>query len=196
MPINVLLSFLRSLFVNEFLLSKMSAPSGVAYPLWFRENVVNATGTIEQIAAQFNCSRSSIVRFRRLNSAGQGLQGGRRQVSSPDARKFLFSAQDVVNMLQFISIYPQVSLAELQSYFLLGFNITVSTSTLCRELKRCGYSRKNINRFSVRRDEAQRIRWWVNGPHLNGVAGVNADMLVDIDESTFTWDSVQSTGTR
>ena len=114
--------------------------------------MVSATGSLEDIAEQFNCSRASVVRFRRLNSAGQGLQGRRNQVTSPDERKFLLSAQDVVNMLKFIGIYPQVSLAELQSYFLLGFTISVSTSTWCRELKRYRNSRKQFDRFSVRRD--------------------------------------------
>ena len=132
-----------------------------------------------------------MVRFRRLNAAGQGLGGGREPQTSPFQRNFLLSPADIINMMQFISIVPQATLVELQSYFLLGFNISVSTSTLCREIKNCGYSRKNINRFSIRRDEAQRILWWVNGPNQNGVAGANADILVDIDESTFTWDSAQ-----
>ena len=168
-----------------------SRPSGVAYPLWFRENVVAATGTISDIAQQFNCSTVTVSRFRCLHVAGEGLGGGRRLVSAPDDRNFLLSTDDVVNMLQFISMCPQATLAELQSYFLLGFDIAVSKSTLCRELQNCGYSRKQINRFSIRRDEAQRILWWVNGPLQNGVAGVNPDVLVDIDESTFTWDSAQ-----
>ena len=119
------------------------------------------------------------------------VKGGRRPITNPDDRRLILSADDVVNMLQFISICPQVSLAELQSYLELGLHVSVSMSTLCRELKRCGFSRKKINRFSQKRDETQRIDWWVRGVHLNGVAGVNPDMLVDIDESTFTWDSAQ-----
>ena len=183
-----------SLFQNKIILeirSNMLSPNGVAYPEWFRSNIVAATGTIDDIALQFNCSRASVVRFRRLARNGEPLAGGRQPKLHPDDRKWILTADVVVHMLEFISMSPQVSLVELQSFLLCGFNITVSQSTVCRELKRCGYSRKKINRFSMNRDEVQRVNWWLNSVDNRGVAALNPDLLVDIDKSTFTWDSAQ-----
>ena len=169
----------------------MNWPRGVAYPVWFRANIVSASGSIDDIAERYHCSRASVIRFRRLSARGLPLAGGRQPILNPDDRNWTLNSDQVVDMLQFICMCPQVSLVELQSYLLLGFHVNVSQSTLCRELRRCGFSRKKINRFSSQRNEAQRVDWWVNGIHNNGVAGVNPDLLVDIDESTFTWDSAQ-----
>ena len=164
----------------------MNRPSGVPFPEWFRANVVSASGTIDEISSTFHCSQASVSRWRRRILDGKPLKGG-----GAHAEKCVLSADDVMNMLQFVSLCPMVSLPELQSYLLLGFEVDVSQSTLCRELQRCGFSRKKIQRFSNLRDEAQRISWWVLGVHQNGVCGLDHNLLVDIDESTFTWDSAQ-----
>ena len=168
----------------------MHHPVGVRYPLWFRRNVVASTLTHADTASQFGISVSSVVRFRDLALVGL-LEGGRRVEVDPSDRKLTLTPEDIEGLLVFLTVCPQATLRELQSYLFEGHRVIVSISTLCRELKRCGYSRKKLKRFSMLRDESERVRWWTSSPHNRGVAGLNVDLLVDIDESTFTWDSAQ-----
>ena len=167
----------------------LSRPTGVSYPLWFRENVVASTLSAPKTAAAFGISAGSVHRFRALHRAGQ-LEGGRKP-RDVDSRNLTLTPDDIEGLMIFVNISPQATLRELQSYLLHGHHVQVSTSTVCRELKRCGMSRKKLKRFSLLRDEEERIKWWTSPPHENGVAGLDVDSIIDIDESTFTWDSAQ-----
>ena len=84
----------------------MNNPSGVAYPLWFRANVVAATGTISEVAQQFHCSEASVSRFRRLNAAGH-LGGGRLPVALIEDRKLLLAPKTLCTCFSLLAFVPK-----------------------------------------------------------------------------------------
>ena len=57
-----------------------------------------------------------------------------------------------------------------------------------RELRRLGFTRKKLAHLSRRRDEAQRVSWWISPPMPavpggpRGVHGLDTRLLIDIDE--------------
>jgi hypothetical protein len=85
--------------------------------------------------------------------------------------------------------------ASLQSYvdFLkIVCNVTISKSTVCRELKKLGFSYKNMEYYSMSRDENDRINYWCNGPEYlprRCMLNVNYLEIVDIDESGYYTDA-------
>ena len=87
--------------------------------------------------------------------------------------------------------YPQASLAECQIALHSERGKLVSLATVSREIKRLGMTRKKMQRFSCRRDEASRVRWWTMPPHMGGCAGVDWTNLVDIDESSINFGESQ-----
>jgi hypothetical protein len=60
-------------------------------------------------------------------------------------------------------------------------------SQCSKELKRLGFSRKRLEYWSRRRNEASRVMFWTHTPHhpaigMRGVLGVDSLDIVDIDE--------------
>jgi hypothetical protein len=101
--------------------------------------------------------------------------------------------QDQTTVLLWYKLLNQS--ASLQSYvdFLkIVCNVTISKSTVCRELKKLGFSYKNMKYYSMSRDENDRINYWCNGPEYlprRGMLNVNYLEIVDIDESGYYTDA-------
>ncbi len=148
---------------------------GTAYPSWLRNNIANSSGTVAQRASAFRVSRSTVYRI------DSGL-------CQPNARepgpKLLLSPEMAASLAVMTLGYPQISLFECQCYMQQAHGIRVSLSTISREFKRLGFSRKIIKRESNKRDEEQRVQWWTSPPP-RGCFGLFAPDLVDIDESHF-----------
>ena len=141
-------------------------------------------------ASALNVSVSTVKRVRYRWRDHGDCQVGRETVPA-SLRKCTLSPSDCEVLSQFVGMYPQVTLVQLQNFLFLGLNIAVSTATVSRELSRLGFSRKKINRYSIYRRESDRVNWWLKPPACNGCLGVSVDDLVDIDESKFTWESAE-----
>ena len=152
-------------------------PNGIPYPMYLRANILSSSGTLEEICQKFGCLVSTITRLRRLYIETGTFEGGRKNRAETEHVRKTLTSDDCYSLVCLVNLYPQCTLKEMQSYLLIGQRVSVSTSTICRELKRCGFSRKNLNRFSIFRQEPSRIAWWVNPPDLNGCAGVRIDDL-------------------
>ena len=168
----------------------LSRPVGVAYPNWVRQNIVLSDLSHEETAKKLNVSLCTVRRARKRWQSHGDLHAGRFQVH-PSLRRSTLSANDCQILAQFVCMYPQVTLVQLQQFLFIGLKVALSTATICRELKKLGFSRKQINRFSIYRRESDRISWWLNPPSLNGCNGVDVDDIVDVDESKFTWESAE-----
>ena len=168
----------------------LSKPIGVPYPSWVRQNIVASTKSHIDTASEFNLSVSTVKRVRERWQKYGDIKVGRREVP-PSERRCTLTPRDCEVLAQFICSYPQVTLVQLQQFLFIGLRVALSTSTICRELKKLGFTRKQINRYSIYRRESDRVNWWLNPPCLNGCNGVAVDDLVDVDESKFTWESAE-----
>ena len=165
-------------------------PVGIPYPEWMRLNIVDSTQSHADTAKVLNVSVSTVKRVRyRWRDFGD-CQVGRQNVPAA-LRKCTLSPTDCEILSQFVGMYPQATLMQLQNFLFIGLHIAVSTATVSRELRRLGFSRKKINRYSIYRRESDRVNWWLKPPASNGCLGVLVDDLVDIDESKFTWESAE-----
>ena len=166
-------------------------PNGTPYPIYTRTNIISSVGTIAAITNEWGCSESTVSRIRKLYLDTGQLEGGRSKTTRTCHDHKTLTPDDCHSLVCFVNLYPQVTLRELQCYLMIGQHVVVSIATISRELKRLGFTRKKVNRFSIYRHEPSRIAWWTNGPDLNGVAGIPANDLIDIDESHFYWDSIE-----
>ena len=153
-------------------------PVGVPYPDWFRAQIQAAPAieTTRSIARRFRVSQSTVVKI--LNSdLSSRSQNGRRFAEC------VLSQSDAAFLCILKCEYPQASLAECCVALETERGKVVSISTVSRELKRLGTTRKRMQRFLTRRNEDMRVRWWTRPPHMGGCAGVDWTNMVDIDES-------------
>ena len=161
-------------------------PNGVPYPDWIRAQIENspATETTRCIAQRLNVSQSTVSRVLRAHLSSPQVDGSRHseRVLTEDDAAFLCILK---------CEYPQVSLSECQLALESERGKIVSLATVSREIQRLGMTRKKMQRFSSRRDESARVRWWTMPPHLGGCAGVDWKNLVDIDESTINFGDSQ-----
>ena len=161
---------------------RRNTPCGVAYPDWIRGHILDSPvcETTRSIAKRLNVSQSTVVRV--LNE-----EDNRVRREGPRPNKCILSQDDAAFLCLLKCHYPQASLAECQLALDIERSKQVSLSTISRELKRLGMTRKKMQRFSSRRDEDSRVRWWTHPPHLGGCAGVDWTNFVDIDESNLAF---------
>ena len=163
-----------------------TTPCGVSYPDWIRGKILDSPleETTRSIAKRIGISQSTVVRV--LNA-----DEDRVFRNGPRPNECILSEEDAAFLCLLKCNYPQASLAECQLALEIERGKTVSISTVSREIKRLGMTRKKLQRFSSRRDEDSRVRWWTQPPHLGGCAGVDWSNLVDIDESSLTFGDSQ-----
>ena len=161
-------------------------PSGVPYPDWLRAQIENspATETTRCIAQRLNVSQSTVSRVLRST------------LTLPDStphrnKERMLTEEDAAFLCILKCEYPQASLSECQLALELERGKLVSLATVSREIQRLGMTRKKMQRFSCRRDESARVRWWTMPPHMGGCAGVDWSNLIDIDESTICFGDSQ-----
>ena len=161
-------------------------PVGVAYPDWLRARIQNAPicETTRAIARRLRVSQSTVVRI--LNS---DLSARKRTGQRFD--ECILSESDAAFLCILKCEYPQASLSECRLALEIERGKLVSTSTISRELKRLGMTRKKLQRFSCRRNEDSRVCWWTRPPHMGGCAGVDWTNMVDIDESNVQFGDCQ-----
>ena len=161
-------------------------PCGVPYPDWLRGQIQDSplNETTRSIAKRLNVSQSTVVRV--LNEDEDRIQ---RQ--GPRPSECILSEEDAAFLCLLKCHYPQASLAECQLALEIERSKVVSQSTVSRELHRLGMTRKKMQRFSSKRDEDSRVRWWTQQPHLGGCAGVDWTNFVDIDESNLPFGQSQ-----
>jgi transposase len=87
--------------------------------------------------------------------------------------------QDIIR--DFIAYKPNCYLDELCEYILLRLERHADESTICRLLKKMGYTSKVISRIFFRQNEAQRVDFWIRMRER----GYKAEHLVFLDESSF-----------
>ena len=154
-------------------------PVGVPYPDWIRAQIQDSpvNQSTRSIARKMNLSQSTVSRILRSDLSARDNSGVR-------LRECILTEDDATFLCTLKCEYPQASLAECQIALDLERGKVVSLSTVSRELKRLGMTRKKLQRFSCRRDESARVRWWTMPPHMGGCSGVDWTNLVDIDESS------------
>lgn len=163
-------------------------PVGQGYPLWYRENVVASAQqmTIRETAQLHGCSASTVNRYNRLVENNGSVERQPRRGGQP--HKLL--PEEVIALLWAVLNIPSLSLEELKTIVEAASNrdIEVSVSLISRELDNIGMSRKQLQYFSMNRDEADRVAFWVNPPDhavRPGIFGVPHGRIVDLDESGF-----------
>jgi hypothetical protein len=158
----------------------MFSPNGVAYPLWKQLNILCASGTVVERAEQQGVSESTVRRVDRRYLM-------ERRIAEARDKKTL-SQEDAHALCLFKLTSPTASLAECQQFVTQAQGKLVSTATISRELSRLGFTRKRVQHYSNRRDEASRVSWWTCPPSQGGCFGVPVDAIVDIDESHFPFE--------
>jgi transposase len=84
------------------------------------------------------------------------------------------------------SLRRTVSLNEVQATLKTAYGKDVSLATISNEYVRLGLSNKAVQRYSMTRDEEDRIAYFCNSPDYverPGVCGVPSERFVDIDET-------------
>ena len=81
-----------------------------------------------------------------------------------------------MSLIQSLLNKPDMYLEELRQELIQIFGTDVSLSTICRTLKRLGFSRKKLRQIALQRSEEQRLKF------KEEISYLNADMLVWIDE--------------
>ena len=158
----------------------------VPYPDWLRAEVLDSHPgeSSRDVAENLSISQSTVIRIWRDAGAIQGKSGTRLQLCS-------LNEEDATFLCLLKVTYPQASLSECQLAIEIERGKLVSLSTVSRELRRLGMTRKKMERFSTRRDEDRRVSWWTNPPHMGGCAGVDWSNIVDIDESNVRFGDLQ-----
>eukprot|EP00037_Helgoeca_nana_P028398 m.333937 g.333937 ORF g.333937 m.333937 type:complete len:347 (-) comp27745_c2_seq5:669-1709(-) len=159
-------------------------PDGVAYPLYFRENVmdlINAGGSYRAIANVMHCHAKTVWR---INQKYQRT-GDPSAVAPPGYRLKMLSAAEAAVIGRLKLMMPSISGIEVQRMLQLMCNKSPSLATISRELKRMDFSFRRMRFISVNRDPVQRMRHYTQPPPV-GTAGSNGRRLVNIDECTFT----------
>ena len=163
----------------EFWIMPRLRPIGVPYPDWVRAQIQTspASESTRAIAHRLNVSQSTVSRILRSDFSARDNHGAR-------LAECLLTEEDAAFLCILKCEYPQASLVECQIALELERGKVVSLSTVSREIRRLGMTRKKMQRFSCRRDEDSRVRWWTMPPHMGGCAGVDWTNLIDIDESS------------
>ncbi len=99
----------------------------------------NNIGTHQQIADQYSVSRSTITRLIRLYRETDSV------ISKPiykerKPRKFDLKNADELKIL--IGQKPDIKLKEISAFYLKSFNIELSLSTISRQIRKLGFTRK------------------------------------------------------
>ena len=163
----------------------MDYPHGTAYPPWFQNNIANAPGTVTERASMYHVSRATVYR---IDTRAAANHAEPMSLANPQHRTnfrgTLLGPSEAAVLAVLTFGNPQVSLTESQAFLHQGFGLNISQSTISREFRRLGFSRKQVHRVSIKRDEDQRVAWWTS-PLPVGCLGLLAPDLVDIDESHF-----------
>ena len=162
------------------------APIGVPYPDWLRARIQESpwSETTRYIARRLQVSQSTVVRILSSDLTCRS-DNGRRYSDC------VLSEYDAAFLCILKCEYPQASLDECRLALEIERGKVVSNSTVSRELKRLGMTRKKMQRYSIRRSEDSRVAWWTRPPHMGGCAGVDWSNMVDIDESNVQFGDCQ-----
>eukprot|EP00037_Helgoeca_nana_P028395 m.333897 g.333897 ORF g.333897 m.333897 type:complete len:219 (-) comp27745_c2_seq1:168-824(-) len=153
-------------------------PDGVAYPLYFRENVmdlINAGGSYRAIANVMHCHAKTVWR---INQKYQRT-GDPSAVAPPGYRLKMLSAAEAAVIGRLKLMMPSISGIEVQRMLQLMCNKSPSLATISRELKRMDFSFRRMRFISVNRDPVQRMRHYTQPPPV-GTAGSNGRRLVNV----------------
>jgi len=169
----------------------------VPYPNHTRHNVAISQGSISERAKRDNVSESFVYRLdRRIKADGGDWR--RRASSKLKGRPRKLTQREAGLLMWQKCISRTVSLADAQKALKLATGTTASKSTVSREWKRLGLTKKRVERISYTRDESDRIAFWSKGPldvMRPGVCGVSHSLIVDVDETGFyTTNANKTTG--
>ncbi len=147
-------------------------------PIELREKVVKAyeqgNTSIRKLAARFDVSKSFVERLvkrKQITGDIQPLRQGGSQKSELNG----YSSQ----LHEQVEKYPNSTLSEYCEYWGNIYGQWISTSTMCRELKRLGLTKKKTLRSSqAATDRVQKLR----GEYWEKVKNIEPENLVFIDE--------------
>ena len=165
---------------------------GHPHALAVRRNVLKMKGSVQSVAKARGVCPQSVRDFRALLQHGGDLQ----PLPRSGGPSFKLSADDAYALYLYTVLVTDASREECCCFLLVFRHVAVSESTISKEWKRLGISRKMMKYYSMVRDEPSRIAWWVKTNdlskprHERGVAGVKHSCIVDVDEAIFYWDRV------
>ena len=151
--------------------------------------------TVRNIADLFVPSARSVRRWKqRIRDVGNPDRLGAKGLRG----KFKLSRRGAFVIWFYKHVRPGAMFVEIRRFIALTTGESLTPSQCSRELKRLGFTRKKLERQSKNRCEASRVRWWTHGPDApqieeRGVAGLDARLLVDIDEKGLWLDEANRT---
>ena len=161
---------------------RRSAP-GSKFPNHTLYNIATSLGNASDRALAEHVSESSV---RRLDA--RVLKTGNYDYNLP-ARKGpqrRLSGQEASLIFILKSLKRTVSLSEVRQTMKTVYGKDLSNATISREYARLGLSNQAVQRYSMSRDEDDRIDYYWNTPdhpERPGVCGVSSESIVDIDET-------------
>ena len=128
--------------------------------------------TIEEIQELLYVSTRSVRRFLALFEETGDVSPAIQQRGLPRS----LDAFEEMSLIQSLLNKPEMYLEELRQELIEISGTDVSVSTICKTLKRLGFSRKKLRQVALQRSEEQRLEF------KEEMAYLDADMLVWIDE--------------
>ena len=128
--------------------------------------------TIEEIQELLYVSTRSVRRFLALFEETGDVSPAIQQRGPPRS----LDAFEEMSLIQSLLNKPEMYLEELRQELIEISGTDVSVSTICKTLKRLGFSRKKLRQVALQRSEEQRLEF------KEEMAYLDADMLVWIDE--------------
>lgn len=137
------------------------------------EYMIDAGFTDVAIGGALECSRNAVGHIRR------NLQdfGHTKAPRNPSGRPRSLTPAMREAILEYLRVWPDRYLDELVVYLADEFDILVSESTICRELKRAGWSKKK------NRQEAQQRDAGVRDSYIYNMSAIHPSRIVFVDES-------------
>ena len=128
--------------------------------------------SIEDIQELLFVSSRSVRRYIALFDETGDVSPAIQQHGPPRA----LDAFEEMSLIQSLLSKPDIYLEELRQELIQVTGTDVSLSTICRTLKRLGFSRKKLRHVALQRSEERRLKF------MEEMAYLNADMLVWTDE--------------
>ena len=183
--------------VSEWRESFFVSANGVPYSESHRVSAMNAMlthgGSVRASARDARCSPSTLCRYVK-RYAREGSFSARKHTGGQASS---LSAEDAHFLHMFYLAFPTTYLYEAQAAVELFRGVTVSVSTVWRELDRLGLTRKAMKYYSTERREWSRVLWWTALPGAvdaagnavamdrRGLRGVHHGALVCMDEAVW-----------
>jgi hypothetical protein len=117
-------------------------------------------------------------------------------ILTPDCSHLKLDKHQVTLLFWYKCVLKDASLEECADFLEMCCDASVSRATICRELRRMGFTWKQLKYFSMFRNEDDRVLYWTNSPENEirpGLFLANYLGIVDIDESGFYASNAQRT---